>query len=220
MMMNLFSIFDPISSFGLSLNWLAIMFFILFIPTPFYFVFSSSLIPLFKMIMLLKKEFYSLTYPNHLGSTMFFISIFILIFFTNFMGLYPFIFTVSSHILMTLSMSMTIWITFIMSSLITKPNHFMAHLVPQGTPMFLSIFMVMIETISNLIRPITLAVRLAANMIAGHLLISLVSNIASFNMKNSMISILLQSMLILLESAVALIQAFVFSILSLLYSIE
>nr|YP_025727.1 ATP synthase F0 subunit 6 [Songthela hangzhouensis]AAP51137.1 ATP synthase F0 subunit 6 [Songthela hangzhouensis] len=220
MMMNLFSIFDPSSSSNLSLNWLAMMSFSLVIPVPFFFIYPMSKMLLMKMVRILTKEFNLLAKPNNMGSILFFISMFIFIFSTNYMGLYPFIFTTSSHILMTFSLSMTIWTAIMITLILMNFNTFMAHLVPQGTPMLLSFFMVMIETVSILIRPITLAVRLAANMIAGHLLISLVSNIASFQLKNSLTSIILQTMLILLETAVALIQAFVFTILSLLYSIE
>jgi F-type H+-transporting ATPase subunit a len=81
--------------------------------------------------------------------------------------------------------------------------------------------MVIIESISNLIRPGTLAVRLAANMIAGHLLITLLGNqttVAGI----SLISVLLgvQILLLVLECAVATIQAYVFAVLSTLYSSE
>lgn len=82
-------------------------------------------------------------------------------------------------------------------------------------------FIVVIESISNVIRPGTLAVRLAANMIAGHLLITLLGNqttVAGL----SIIYILLgvQVLLLILESAVAIIQAYVFAVLSTLYSSE
>jgi F-type H+-transporting ATPase subunit a len=82
-------------------------------------------------------------------------------------------------------------------------------------------FMVCIETISNVIRPGTLAVRLTANIIAGHLLLTLIGNTG-----NSLSTILLtflifsQVALLLLESAVSIIQAYVFAVLSTLYSRE
>jgi F-type H+-transporting ATPase subunit a len=82
-------------------------------------------------------------------------------------------------------------------------------------------FMVCIETISNVIRPGTLAVRLTANIIAGHLLLTLIGNTG-----NSLSSILLSFLLIrqvallLLESAVSIIQSYVFAVLSTLYSRE
>lgn len=96
-----------------------------------------------------------------------------------------------------------------------------AHLVPLGTPAPLINFMVIIETISSIIRPLTLSVRLTANIIAGHLLISLLGNIGPNSRKTIFIRIiLLQFLLIILELAVAIIQSYVFSILTILYISE
>jgi F-type H+-transporting ATPase subunit a len=96
-----------------------------------------------------------------------------------------------------------------------------AHLVPQGTPGILIPFIVCIETISNIIRPGTLAVRLSANIIAGHLLITLMGNtgpgIRSFIV---LILVIGQLCLLFLESAVSIIQGYVFAVLSTLYSSE
>jgi F-type H+-transporting ATPase subunit a len=96
-----------------------------------------------------------------------------------------------------------------------------AHLVPQSTPAALIPFIVVIETIRNIIRPGTLAVRLAANIIAGHLLITLLGN-QTASVGSSLVAILLivQILLLILESAVATIQAYVFAVLSTLYSRE
>ena len=93
-----------------------------------------------------------------------------------------------------------------------------AHLVPQGSPFALSPFMVLIEVISRLIRPLTLAIRLSANMIAGHLLMVLLRNVAvgsSGGVCLFVISILVA--LLTLELRVSLIQAYVFRVLSVLY---
>jgi len=81
--------------------------------------------------------------------------------------------------------------------------------------------MVLIETIRNVIRPGTLAVRLAANIIAGHLLITLLGNQTTVA-GATLIGVLLiiQIILLVLESAVAIIQAYVFAVLSTLYSRE
>lgn len=82
-------------------------------------------------------------------------------------------------------------------------------------------FIVLIETISNVIRPGTLAVRLTANIIAGHLLITLLGNtgpsIASYLL---WLLIVTQILLLILESAVSIIQSYVFAVLSTLYSRE
>jgi len=90
--------------------------------------------------------------------------------------------------------------------------------VPQGTPTLLIIFIVFIETISNIIRPLTLSVRLAANIIAGHLLLTLLGNQGVVLPLYLLPFLLLtQLLLITLESAVAIIQAYVFVILTTLY---
>lgn len=81
--------------------------------------------------------------------------------------------------------------------------------------------MVLIETISNLIRPGTLAVRLAANIIAGHLLLVLLGNQGPrIRSRFLAILILIQILLLVLESAVAVIQSYVFAVLATLYSRE
>lgn len=96
-----------------------------------------------------------------------------------------------------------------------------AHLVPQNTPAVLIPFIVLIETIRNVIRPLTLAVRLMANMVAGHLLITLLGNQTASVGGLLLISLLLtQTLLLALESAVSIIQAYVFAVLSTLYARE
>ncbi|WP_432652627.1 F0F1 ATP synthase subunit A [Proteus terrae] len=100
-------------------------------------------------------------------------------------------------------------------------QHIFAHLVPQGTPAILIPFMVCIETISNVIRPGTLAVRLTANIIAGHLLITLLGNTGpSISLILVNILIITQIALLVLESAVSIIQSYVFAVLRTLYSRE
>ena len=97
----------------------------------------------------------------------------------------------------------------------------LAHCVPLGSPPVLMPFMVLIETIRNLIRPGTLAVRLAANIIAGHLLLVLLGNQGP-NLSSAFLVVLIvtQILLLVLESAVAVIQSYVFAVLATLYSRE
>jgi F-type H+-transporting ATPase subunit a len=96
-----------------------------------------------------------------------------------------------------------------------------AHLVPQSTPSALIPFIVLIESISNIIRPITLSVRLIANIVAGHLLITLLGNQTAVASNIILVSLLITQILLLtLESAVAIIQSYVFAVLTTLYSRE
>nr|YP_010545649.1 ATP synthase F0 subunit 6 [Chrysops dissectus]UYG48432.1 ATP synthase F0 subunit 6 [Chrysops dissectus] len=223
MMTNLFSVFDPSSSiFNLSLNWLSTFIGLLMIPSMYWFMPNRYQIIWNNILLTLHKEFKTLLGPTgHPGSTFIFISLFSLILFNNFMGLFPYIFTSTSHLTLTLTLALPLWLCFMIYGWINHTQHMFAHLVPQGTPAILMPFMVCIETISNVIRPGTLAVRLAANMIAGHLLLTLLGNTGP-SLSYSIVSLLIigQIALLVLESAVAIIQSYVFAVLSTLYSSE
>nr|QXT45855.1 ATP synthase F0 subunit 6 [Cinygmina sp. 07BF86] len=222
-MTNLFSVFDPSSSIlNLSLNWLSTFLGILLIPSAFWLMPSRYSLIWNKVTSTLHKEFSTLLGPTgHPGSTFLFISLFSMILFNNFLGLFPYIFTSSSHLALTLALALPLWLSFMIYGWINHTQHMFAHLVPQGTPPVLMPFMVCIETISNVIRPGTLAVRLAANMIAGHLLMTLLGNTGP-SLSLTILSFLIigQIALLVLESAVAIIQSYVFAVLSTLYSSE
>nr|QRV62397.1 ATP synthase F0 subunit 6 [Deronectes parvicollis] len=223
MMTNLFSTFDPSTNIlNLPINWISTLLGISLIPMIFWFIPSRFSMLWIKIIITLHKEFKTLLGNfNHKGSTFIFISLFSFILFNNFMGLFPYIYTSSSHMSMTFSLALPMWMSFMIFGWINHTQHMFAHLVPQGTPPMLMPFMVCIETISNIIRPGTLAVRLAANMIAGHLLLTLLGNTGPM-MNSIMISFLImtQILLLTLEFAVSIIQSYVFAILSTLYSSE
>nr|QKD74990.1 ATP synthase F0 subunit 6 [Suillia sp. HeleYD1] len=223
MMTNLFSVFDPSSNvFNLSLNWMSTFIGILMIPSVFWFMPSRYHIFWNNILLALHKEFKTLLGPaGHNGSSFIFITLFSMILFNNFMGLFPYIFTSTSHLTLTLTLALPLWLCFMIYGWINHTQHMFAHLVPQGTPAVLMPFMVCIETISNIIRPGTLAVRLAANMIAGHLLLTLLGNTGP-SLSYFIVSLLLiaQIALLVLESAVAIIQSYVFAVLSTLYSSE
>nr|YP_010137191.1 ATP synthase F0 subunit 6 [Apriona germarii]QWM97263.1 ATP synthase F0 subunit 6 [Apriona germarii] len=221
-MMNLFSSFDPSTNFNFSLNWMSTLLGLLIIPSSFWLIPSRLNMIWMKIIMTLHKEFKILIgYNKTQGSTLIFISLFSLILFNNFLGLFPYIFTSTSHMSLTLSLALPLWLSFMIFGWINNTIHMFAHLVPQGTPPILMPFMVCIETISNLIRPGTLAVRLSANMIAGHLLMTLLGNTGPMlNIILINFLIITQILLLILETAVSIIQSYVFAILSTLYSSE
>nr|YP_009229548.1 ATP synthase F0 subunit 6 [Papilio xuthus]ABQ63453.1 ATP synthase F0 subunit 6 [Papilio xuthus]ALT55629.1 ATP synthase F0 subunit 6 [Papilio xuthus]ANW48048.1 ATP synthase F0 subunit 6 [Papilio xuthus]QSZ78093.1 ATP synthase subunit 6 [Papilio xuthus]WEF74866.1 ATP synthase F0 subunit 6 [Papilio xuthus] len=224
MMNNLFSIFDPSTNiFNLSLNWFSTFIGLLFIPFCFWTIPNRQFIFWNFILNKLHNEFKMLLGNNKLnkGSSFIFISLFSFILFNNFLGLFPYIFTSTSHLNISLSISLSLWLSFMLYGWINNYQHMFIHMIPQGTPSILMPFMVLIETISNIIRPGTLAVRLTANMIAGHLLLTLLSSTGN-NMSFFLLFILifLQILLLILESAVAVIQAYVISILSTLYSSE
>nr|YP_009509608.1 ATP synthase F0 subunit 6 [Epixanthus frontalis]AUN45025.1 ATP synthase F0 subunit 6 [Epixanthus frontalis] len=222
MMANLFSIFEPSSSiFNLSMNWISTLLGLMFIPYLYWASPSRWSFLWSKIIQTLHKEFKALLTPSHIGVSTLFVSLFSLIVYNNFLGLLPYVFTSSSHMVMTLSLSLPLWVTLMIFGWVNHTQHMFAHLVPQGTPFVLMPFMVLIETISNVIRPGTLAVRLAANMIAGHLLLTLLGGTGP-SLSLSILSILVfsQILLLILESAVAIIQSYVFAVLGTLYTSE
>jgi len=222
MITNLFSVFDPASSLGVPVNWIRALLFIVVI-TPVYWVnLNKSNIVINKVIYKLHIEFKTLLGPGSLsGSTIITIRLFLFIVINNFIGLFPYVFTASRHIALTLAFSLPIWLSFIIFGWINYTKHIFAHIVPQRTPSLLIPFIVLIETISNVIRPLTLAVRLIANIVAGHLLITLLGNQTAVSQNFILVSLLIaQIILLTLESAVAVIQAYVFSVLSTLYASE
>ena len=223
MINNLFSVFDPSTYiFNLSLNWISTFIGLTIIPISFWLL-PNRIAFLWNIIILtLHKEFKTLLGPyRFIGRTFIFISIFSIIIFNNFIGLFPYIFTSTSHLSITFSFALPLWLSFIIYGWLNHTQHIFTHLVPQGTPSVLIPFIVCIETIRNIIRPGTLAVRLTANIIAGHLLITLLrrtgSNIASYII---IFLVIIQILLLILESAVAVIQSYVIAILRTLYSRE
>lgn len=218
MITNLFSSFDPTTSI-LSLNWLRLVIITIIIPRWFWLVPSRFNIGWTKLFIYLHKEFKILA--NSKGRTIIFIRLFSIIIINNFIGLFPYIFTGTRHISISLRLALPLWMTFIIFGWTKNTIHIFAHLVPQGTPAVLIPFIVCIETIRNVIRPGTLAIRLSANIIAGHLLLTLLGNagnILSLYLIN--ILIITQIVLLILEIAVSIIQSYVFAILSTLYSRE
>nr|YP_009515482.1 ATP synthase F0 subunit 6 [Trinorchestia longiramus]AYB71593.1 ATP synthase F0 subunit 6 [Trinorchestia longiramus] len=219
-MTNLFSMFDPATSSWFSLNWTASLLFMLIFPikkwlVPTRWTLTMSLMSdyIFNQFMPMVKKMKYLLITT--------LSYMLFIMFNNVMGLFPYIFTSSSHMSFTLPLALTSWLAMMIYGWLNNYTNLLTHLIPQGTPYILMPFMVLIETISNLIRPGTLAVRLTANMIAGHLLMVLLSTALS-NAPTSAVFALFTALsaLTILETAVSFIQAYVFSVLITLYMAE
>lgn len=222
MIINLFSIFDPSSISPVQLNWLAICICIIIIPSSIWKINHQSNITFSTINTTLGKEFKIIVpKPSSRGAILILTSLFMSIVVLNALGLVPLIFRTTTHISLTLYFSLPIWIGL---SLYGWVNHFklmLAHLVPQRTPTALIPFIVLIETSRSIIRPLTLAIRLAANIIAGHLLIALIgSQCSGLPLLAGMGAIGPHLALSTLERAVRIIQAYVFSILTALYVAE
>nr|QNM39330.1 ATP synthase F0 subunit 6 [Macaca tonkeana] len=140
---------------------------------------------------------------------------------TNLLGLLPYSFTPTTQLSMNLAMAIPLWAGTVVMGLRFKTKDSLAHLLPQGTPTPLIPMLVVIETISLLIQPVALAVRLTANITAGHLLMHLIGNavlaLSTTNFFMTLPTSMLLTLLTILEVAVALIQAYVFTLLVSLY---
>nr|YP_010582874.1 ATP synthase F0 subunit 6 [Uzeldikra longiprocessa]UGN61294.1 ATP synthase F0 subunit 6 [Uzeldikra longiprocessa] len=215
-MTNLFSVFDPCTG-SLSMNWISTLIFIMIMPYKYWILTNKLSWLINSTIKSLKMEMENLM--PYKGSSLMFISIMMFILINNLMGLLPYVFTSSAHLNFSLTIALPLWLSFMLYGWLNKYNKMFSHLLPVGTPPLLMPFMIMIETISNIIRPGSLSVRLTANMIAGHLLMSLLgNNTTSIILMTSIMIIFIT--LMLFELAVAMIQAYVFMTLTTLYSSE
>nr|YP_010713311.1 ATP synthase F0 subunit 6 [Lychas mucronatus]WDA95774.1 ATP synthase F0 subunit 6 [Lychas mucronatus] len=220
MMVNLFMVFDPVGVLGVHMNWLGLGVGVVFFPLCYWVLPSRYSVGWGAVTSGLAKEVGFLYNKPWGGVELILCSLFWFIVMNNFLGLFPFIFTSTSHILVTLMLALSFWFSLMMFGWFNKTKSMLAHLVPLGTPVALMGFMVLIESVSNLIRPITLSVRLAANMIAGHLLIVLLGSAIVLKLSILIGGVLALALLMVLELAVAFIQSYVFMILVGLYSAE
>nr|YP_009178624.1 ATP synthase F0 subunit 6 [Paroedura picta]ALF04034.1 ATP synthase F0 subunit 6 [Paroedura picta] len=139
----------------------------------------------------------------------------------NMLGLMPYTFTPTTHLSLNMALAAPLWICTVLLGLRNQPTTSIAHMLPTGTPLPLTPALVLIETVSNFIRPIALGVRLTANLTAGHLLMTLVAftTLKLLSLTTTMTTLVytLLCLLTLLEVAVAMIQAYVFVLLLSLY---
>lgn len=139
----------------------------------------------------------------------------------NFLALFPHVFSMTSHFLRTFPLSFGLWSSVVFFVWANYFFRFLRHLIPVGTPLGLIRFIVLVEFISNLIRPIALTFRLTANIMAGHLLISIIGNcFVPIGLPLLILGGAVQSLLVCMELGVSLIQAYVFSVLLMLYMAE
>nr|YP_009907521.1 ATP synthase F0 subunit 6 [Bothrogonia qiongana]YP_010247337.1 ATP synthase F0 subunit 6 [Bothrogonia shuana]AMK97240.1 ATP synthase F0 subunit 6 [Bothrogonia ferruginea]QKQ14779.1 ATP synthase F0 subunit 6 [Bothrogonia shuana]QLI54077.1 ATP synthase F0 subunit 6 [Bothrogonia qiongana] len=214
-MTNLFSTFDPCTG-TLSLNWISITMMMILFPKKFWILENKSSMICKKITGMLNSELKMIM--KYKGTSLIMISMFMIIFYNNIMGLMPYTFTASSHMVFSLSLALPMWVGMMIYGWVNKTNQMLIHLVPVGTPTPLMPFMVLIETISNMIRPGSLAVRLTANMIAGHILMSLLGNSATLTIFIPLMMAF--TVMLLFETAVSIIQSYVFMTLMNLYSSE
>jgi len=148
----------------------------------------------------------------------FIFTLFLFIMMCNLFGMIPYAFTVTSHISITLALAMMVFLTVTLVGIFLHGLHFFSLFLPKGTPWWLAPLMILIEVFTYLARPMTLSLRLAANMIAGHVLLKVMAGfIVSLVIYLKFLPIPLIVLLIGFEIFVAILQAYIFSILSCVY---
>jgi F-type H+-transporting ATPase subunit a len=144
-------------------------------------------------------------------------SLFMFVLFANFLGLVPYSFTVTSHIIVTFALAAIVFIGVTIIGFVTHGARFLRLFVPEGVPVVLLFLLVPIELLSYFIRPFTLSIRLFANMLAGHTMLAIFGGFAASIGLLAIFPTLINVALIGLEALVAALQAYVFAILTCLY---
>nr|QLD21610.1 ATP synthase F0 subunit 6 [Guerlinguetus brasiliensis]QLD21649.1 ATP synthase F0 subunit 6 [Guerlinguetus brasiliensis] len=218
---NLFASFITPTLMGLPIVILIIAFPNILFPSPNRLI-NNRLVSFQQwLIQLVLKQM--MTMHNLKGRTwsLMMISLIMFIGSTNLLGLLPHSFTPTTQLSMNLGMAIPLWAGAVITGFRHKTKASLAHFLPQGTPIPLIPMLVIIETISLFIQPVALAVRLTANITAGHLLMHLIGGatlvLTSISTPTAMITFIILVLLTILEFAVALIQAYVFTLLVSLY---
>jgi F-type H+-transporting ATPase subunit a len=151
-------------------------------------------------------------------------SLFMFIVTVNVIGIIPYTFTVTSHIIITVSLALVVFLTVVIYGLHKHGLHFLKLFVPSGIPIYILPLVTFIEVLSFLSRPVSHSVRLFANMLAGHITLKVfggfVVMLGSLGFVGALGAILPLGMtvaLTALELLVAVLQAYVFAILTCIY---
>lgn len=145
-------------------------------------------------------------------------TIFMFVSMCNLFGMLPYSFTVTSHIAVTFALAMCIFLLITIYGFAKHGLHFLSIFLPEGTPMVLAPLMIVIEMFSFLARPVSLSLRLTANMIAGHVLLKVLAGfIVMMSIFIKWLPIPLIVVLIGFEIFVSLLQAYIFTILTCVY---
>jgi len=147
----------------------------------------------------------------------FIFTLFMFVLFANFLGLIPYSYTVTSQIIVTFALAATVFIGVTFVGFAKHGLHFLRFFVPEGVPIVLLFLLVPIELLSYCIRPFTLAIRLFANMLAGHTMLAIFGGFAASVGLAAIFPVLLDVAIYALEVLVAALQAYVFAILTALY---
>jgi F-type H+-transporting ATPase subunit a len=191
---------------------------------------SRRLVPdRFQSVAELSYEFVANTIRSTIGEEgmkffPFVFSLFMFILISNVIGLIPYAFTVTSHIIITAALALLVFFTVIIHGLWKHGLHFFKLFVPSGIPVYILPLIVFIEVLSFLSRPISHSVRLFANMLAGHItlkvfagFVTMLGGLGALGWLGAPLPLALTVALTALELLVAFLQAYVFTILTCIY---
>nr|APC61013.1 ATP synthase F0 subunit 6 [Mesomys hispidus] len=218
---NLFASFMTPTLMGLPIVVLIIMFPAILFPSPKRLINNRTVTLQQWVIKLILKQMMLIHNTKGRNWSLMLITLILFIGSTNLLGLLPHSFTPTTQLSMNLAMAIPLWAGAVLMGFRYKTKASLAHFLPQGTPIPLIPMLVVIETISLFIQPMALAVRLTANITAGHLLMHLIggatSALFSISPPAALTTFIILLLLTVLEFAVALIQAYVFTLLVSLY---
>ncbi len=148
----------------------------------------------------------------------FVLTLFTFILFANVLGLVPYTFTVTSHIIVTLALALVVFIGATIIGFIRNGFGYLKLFVPSGVPMLLLPLVVLIEIVSYFIRPMSLSIRLFANMMAGHMMLKVMAGfVVMLGLMAGWLPLAAMVGLMGLELLVAALQAYVFALLTCMY---
>lgn len=151
-------------------------------------------------------------------------TLFVMVLVGNFLGMIPYSFTYTSHLAVTAGLALLVFFTVLVIGLYRHGLHFFHLFVPPGVPLWLLWLVVLIEIVSFISRPITLSVRLFANMVAGHVLMKVIAGFAimfasmgGIAWLGTLLPVAFNVVMIGFEFFIAFIQAYVFAVLTCIY---
>lgn len=146
-------------------------------------------------------------------------TIFMFVLMCNLLGMVPFSFTVTSHIIVTFAMAIAIFLLVTLIAIFKHgPLKFLGSFLPHGTPWWMAPMMYLIELFSYLARPVSLSVRLTANMMAGHTMLKVIAGfVVALGIVGGWAPLSLLVVLTGFEVFVAILQAYIFTVLTCVY---
>nr|URW98572.1 ATP synthase 6 [Pthirus gorillae] len=210
MLTSLMSMFDPsmVLVTGLPIKWLGVILICLYAGGEFWLVNSGYRSFITSGCLLL----HELHFIPFLGIVSFYYVLSM-----NFISLIPFMLPFTSHISVNLGLALTFWLSGLLYSFGNSLKEALAHYLPLGSPMVLGPLLVSIEVVSVLIRPVSLSVRLMANILGGHIIMGLIEESSFGSLTSGILTMPMYTFMVCVELFVAVVQAYVLSKLLSIY---